>query len=98
MQMKHLIILALIGIVILLGFNIINGNRHEKNRAVALGNATPIHTTAMAMPNDKLSNSANIASQPLGKQPKAIMDNATSQINQAQQVEQERLDQVINTQ
>lgn len=98
MQMKHLIILALISIVILLGFNIINSNRHEQNRVVALSNATPIHTTATTMPYDELTNSANIASQPLGKQPKAIMDNATSQINQAQQVEQERFEQMSNAQ
>ena len=98
MQIKHLIILALVGMAVLLGFNIINGNRHEQNRAIAISNTTPIQSTATTISNDKLTNSADIASQPLRKQPKAIMDNATSQINQAQQIEQERLKQMNNTQ
>ncbi|AMN68610.1 hypothetical protein AK825_13735 [Psychrobacter sp. P11G5] len=97
MQMKHLIILALIGIVILLGFNIINGNRHEQNRAVVANSVTPTSTTTV-VPHQDTNHSVDVASQPLGKQPKAIMDNATSQINQAQKADQERLDQVINTQ
>ena len=96
MQIKHLIILALVGMAVLLGFNIINGNRHEQNRAIALSNTTSVQSTTIS--NNKLTNSIDIASQPLGKQPKAIMDNATSQINQAQQIEQERLKQMNNTQ
>ena len=34
MQMKHLIIFALAGMVILLGFNMISGSQREKNREV----------------------------------------------------------------
>ena len=34
MQIKHLIIFALAGIVVLLGFNMINGSQREKNREV----------------------------------------------------------------
>lgn len=94
MQAKHLIVLALIGIVILLGFNVINSNRHEQNRAAMLNNAKPtqIMTTSS---NHQPNNSIDIAGQPLGKQPKAIIDNATIQINQA---DQERLQQTVNTQ
>lgn len=98
MQTKHLIILALVGMAVLLGFNIINGNRHEQNRSTALGNTTSVQSKDVAISNDKLTNSVDITSQPLGKQPKAIMDNATSQINQAQQAEQERLKQMSSTQ
>lgn len=35
MEMKHVIIFAVIGIVALLGFNIINGNSREQNREIA---------------------------------------------------------------
>lgn len=97
MQAKHLVILALVGIVILLGFNIINGNRHEQNRAVAASRVTPTLTTTV-VPHQDTNHSVDVASQPLGKQPKAIIDNATNQINQAQQADQQRLDQMINTQ
>lgn len=97
MQAKHLVILALVGIVILLGFNIINGNRHEQNRAVAASSVTPTSTTTV-VPHQDTNHPVDVASQPLEKQPKAIIDNATNQINQAQQADQQRLDQMINTQ
>lgn len=97
MQAKHLIILALVGIVILLGFNIINGNRHEQNRAVVASSVT--HTSTIeVVPHQDTNHSVDVASQPLGQQPKAIIDNATSQINQAQQTDQQRLEQMNNTQ
>lgn len=97
MQAKHLIILALVGIVILLGFNIINGNRHEQNRAVVASSVTPTSTIEV-VPHQDTNHSVDVASQPLGQQPKAIIDNATNQINQAQQTDQQRLEQMNNTQ
>ena len=36
----------------------------------------------------------NRAEQPLGEQPKAIIDNVTADIKQAQQAEQQRLEQM----
>ena len=97
MQAKHLIVLALIGIVILLGFNVINSNRYEQDRAAVLNSAKPTQTMTTSS-NHQPNNSIDIASQPLGKQPKAIIDNATTQINQAQQANQERLQQTTHTQ
>ena len=88
MQMKHLIIFAVVGMVALLGFNMMNGSQREKNRqALALNDSSDLT-------NDNVSTtSANIASQPLGQQPKATLDNATAKINQAQEADAARLEQ-----
>ncbi|MGO2279477.1 MULTISPECIES: hypothetical protein [unclassified Psychrobacter] len=93
MEMKHVIIFAVIGIVALLGFNIINGNSHEQHREVAASSvaAEQTETTIVASETD-------ITSQPLSQQPKAIVDSATSKINQAQQAEQERVAQLDDAQ
>ena len=98
MQMKHLIIFALAGIVVLIGFNIFNGNRHEQNRAVAVNSDTPSETVVQAVNNDASTDSSDIASKPLGQQPKAILDKASTDIEQAEQLNQERLEQMSNTQ
>lgn len=101
MEMKHLIIFAVIGIVALLGFNVINGNSREKNREIAVSGVTsePSASTAIVSDSDAAtSSSTNIASKPLGEQPKAILDDATNKIDQAQQSEQERLDQMSSAQ
>lgn len=98
MEMKHLIIFAVIGIVALLGFNIINGNSHEKNREVATVVASEQPTAAVSDADSSKNSSANIASKPLGEQPKAILDDATNKIDQAQQSEQDRLDQMSDAQ
>ena len=99
MEMKHLIIFAVIGIVALLGFNIINGNSHEKNREVAISSTASEQPTAAVSDADSSKNPpANIASKPLGEQPKAILDDATNKIDQAQQSEQDRLDQMSDVQ
>jgi len=90
MEMKHVIIFAVIGIVALLGFNIINGNSREQNREVAASSVAaeqPDSTTATS--------DTDIISQPLSQQPKAIVDSATSKITQA---EQDRVDQLNNSQ
>lgn len=94
MQAKHFIILALIGIVILLSFNIINGKRHEQNRAVVSSSAIPTSTISAQDSNSAI----DIASQPLGNQPKAIIDNATTQINHAEQADRDRLQQMNDAQ
>ncbi|GAB2630989.1 hypothetical protein [Psychrobacter pocilloporae] len=99
MEMKHLIIFAVIGIIALLGFNIINGNSHEKNREVAVSSTVSEQPTAAISDADSSKNSsANIASKPLSQQPKAIIDDATNKIDQAQQSEQDRLEQMSNAQ
>lgn len=92
MQMKHLIIFALAGIVLLIGFNMFNSNRHE-SRIEAATSSTTSPATAISS-EDTVNTNTDIASQPLGKQPKAILDNATAQIEQAEQVSQERVEQM----
>ncbi len=108
MQMKHLIIFALASMVILLGFNMISGSQREKNREViAASNEVEKTATNAAESNDaNVSNvnvnptttTSNIASKPLGQQPKAILDKATTQIEQAEQVNQQRSEQMMDTQ
>ena len=106
MQRKHLIAFTLATIILLLGFNMMNGNRHEKNRAAQVASETPVATETAVDPNSadvdsteaNVNRSATIAVQPLGKQPKAIIDNVTADIEQAQQVEQQQLEQVDSAQ
>lgn len=87
MQKNHLIILTLAAMMLLLGFNIFNGNRHEQNRAALVDASEP----ASATTSSKDSN--DIAAQPLGEQPKA-----TTQIEQAQQSEADNLQQLDEAQ
>lgn len=97
MQMKHLIIFALVGMVALLGFNLINGNQREKDReSITTSSSTEQASNGVTESdsnNDEKNSSVDITSKPLGKQPKAILDSATTQIEQAQQADQQRLDQ-----
>ena len=84
MEMKHLIIFAVVGMVALLGFNMLNGNQRDKDIDAITTSSQP----------EKVNNgTSDIASQPLGEQPKAILDNATTKINQAQQADATRLQQ-----
>ncbi|MGP5554613.1 hypothetical protein [Psychrobacter celer] len=95
MQMKHLIIFALVGMVVLLGFNLISGHQRDKHREILVNNNSAESATA----TDAGANTGeNIASQPLGQQPKAILGDATTQIEQAQRAEQQRVAQVANAQ
>ncbi|MBK3394497.1 hypothetical protein IQ457_11195 [Psychrobacter sp. M9-54-1] len=94
MQIKHLIIFALAGIVILAGFNMISGSQREKNRE-ALAASSETENTDIVITDSKTS---DIVSQPLGQQPKAILDKASTQIEQAEQVSQQRREQIANTQ
>lgn len=94
MQIKHLIIFALSGIVILAGFNMISGSQREKNRE-ALAASSETENTDIVITDSKTS---DIVSQPLGQQPKAILDKASTQIEQAEQVSQQRSEQIANTQ
>ncbi|CAM3496539.1 hypothetical protein GCM10016272_15120 [Psychrobacter glaciei] len=96
MQMKHLIIFALAGIVLLIGFNMFNSNRHESRIAAATSSTTSPATAISS--EDTVNTNTDIASQPLGKQPKAILDNATAQIEQAEQLNQERVEQMSDAQ
>jgi len=94
MQIKHLIIFALAGIVILAGFNMISGSQREKNRE-ALAASSETENTDIVITDSKTS---DIVSHPLGQQPKAILDKASTQIEQAEQVSQQRSEQIANTQ
>jgi hypothetical protein len=102
MQKKHLIAFTLVTIFMLLGFNIINSNRHEQSRAVQVESETPVgmevNTVVESENTSSSSSSADSAAQPLGEQPKAILDKATTQVEQAQQVEQQRLETMDNAQ
>ena len=93
MQMKHLIIFALVGMVVLLGFNLISGHQRDKHREILVNNNSAESATATGANTGE-----NIASQPLGQQPKAILDDATTQIEQAQRAEQQRVAQVAKAQ
>lgn len=95
MQMKHIIIFALAGFVILIGFNMLSGSRHETNKVAV------VDSDETALSNDKsisAGNEDNIVNKPLGEQPKAILDKATTQIDQAQQADKERLEQMESAQ
>ena len=102
MQAKHLIIIAIAGIVILLGFNIINSNRHEESRIAMMSESATDNDSSSTAGDSKvetqLSINPDIASKPLGEQPKAIIDNATNKIDQAQQADAERLAQLDDAQ
>ena len=98
MQLKPLIIFILVAMVLLLGFNIINGNRHDNNRAVTVNTDTAVNTNASGTDMNSASSATDISSKPLGEQPKAIMDKATTQIDDAQEADKERLAQMDSTQ
>lgn len=95
MQIKHLIIFSLVGIMALLAFNIINDYQRDKDSEMALSSTTYEQKTTGTLVSDT-SNSNNIANKPLGEQPKAILDDATTKIDQAQQTDQARLAQMDN--
>ncbi len=99
MQRKHLIAFTLATIFMLLGFNMINNYFHEKDRAALLDkDVAAVTEISSSIANDTTDGSVDIVAQPLGKQPKAIIDNTISQIEQAQNVEQQRLEQMDNAQ
>lgn len=88
MEMKHLIIFAVFGMVALLGFNMMNGNQRDKNDDAI----TASSSSEPEMVDANGNSTSDIASQPLGQQPKAILDNATAKIDEAQQADAARLE------
>ena len=90
MQRKHLIAFTLVTIFLLLGFNIINTNRHEQSR-------TDEAQIDMASGSEAVSNNSDVAAQPLGQQPKVMIDEVTADIEQAQQADQQRLEQTLES-
>ena len=98
MEMKHIIIFALAGFVLLIGFNMMSGGRDDSNTTAVVDSNEPAPASTPTDTTTQSSASESIASQPLGQQPKAILDNATSKIDQAQQADKERLDQMSNAQ
>jgi hypothetical protein len=77
-----------------------NSNRHESRIAATTSSiATSIPPdTAISSEGNTVSTNTDIASQPLGKQPKAILDKATAKIEQAEQVNQDRVEQMSDAQ
>ena len=98
MEMKHIIIFALAGFVLLIGFNMMSGGRDDSNTTAVVDSNEPAPASKPTDTTTQSSASESIASQPLGQQPKAILDNATSKIDQAQQADKERLDQMSSAQ
>ncbi len=102
MQRKHLIAFTLVTIFLLLGFNIINTNRHEQSRSGATpvdieSESATVSESTNAESNRSQTNDTDIAAQPLGQQPKAIIDEVTADIDQAQQADQQRLEQTLES-
>lgn len=92
MQKKHLIAFTTATIFLLLGFNLVSSYFHENRRAALVDDDLSKAINSETQLNDK------IAAQPLADQPKAIIENASSQIEQAQKLEQQRLEQMDNAQ
>ena len=92
MQMKHLIILAIAGIILLIGFNVMNSDRREDNTTAVVDK----ETADSAVVTDTDTAASAIADKPLGEQPKAIMDKATTQIEQAERDNQQQVEQIEN--
>lgn len=96
MQRKHLIAFTMATIFLLLGFNIINGQQHERSRAAPVENTVPIEPieteTRTAVDMGSSNTNSDTANKPLGQQPKAIIDNVTADIEQAQQMDKDRLE------
>ncbi len=90
MQRKHLIAFTLVTIFLLLGFNIINTNRHEQSRS-------GVTSANIESESAAVSNSTDMTAQPLGQQPKAIIDEVTADIAQAQQADQQRLEKTLES-
>ncbi|MGP4950994.1 hypothetical protein ACTXGO_02310 [Psychrobacter sp. T6-1] len=87
MQRKHLIAFTLATVFMLLGFNMINNYFNQKNRAALMD-------ADVAVVKNKDEANDSISGQSLGEQPKAIIDNVTADIEQAQNLEQQRLEQM----
>ena len=90
MQPKHIIIAALIGIVALIVFNVLNSHSRPEvapvqaessSELAAQDSPTPISTTETAAPS-------------LGEQPKAILDNVHNNIDAAEAKEADNMAQV----
>ena len=72
MQIKHLIVFALVGIVALLSFNLVNGYQHDKNREIINS-----RTSTAVLDTDKaVSGSENIKN---GQKPSQNRQNITKQ-------------------
>lgn len=84
MQAKHLIVIAVLGILALIVFNLTRSPTHDVSSEFEPAVAEPSVTAA----------DETIANKPLGQQPKAIVDKASAQIEQAQQVERDRMAQI----
>lgn len=95
MQMKHLIIFAIAGIILLIGFNMMNSDRRDDTTAVVDKETTDSAVVAETYTDANTESAPSaIADKPLGQQPKAIIDKATTQIEQAEQDNHEQVKQI----
>lgn len=86
MQKKHLIAFTLASIFMLLGFNIINNRPTSPSPEPVASEPPPTVQSSEG--------SSAITTKPLGEQPKATLDKATTQIEQAEQADADRLAQM----
>ena len=82
MQAKHLIIIAILGIAGLVVFNLIN----TPTRDLATADEGTVNESSASAQNDE-----SITNKPLGQQPRAMIDQATAEIERAQQIEHDNM-------
>ena len=92
MNAKTMIIIAVVAGVALVIFNI----------AISYNDPDPVSAEIASTEATNIANTANtnddIANKPLGQQPKAILDKANNEIEQAQQLESDKMAQLENAQ
>ncbi|GAA0324732.1 hypothetical protein [Psychrobacter aestuarii] len=91
MQPKHIIIVAVIGIVALVVFNMLNSHSRPD---VALIQADISSAPATDSSNTSASTTETATAPSLGEQPKAILDNVHSSLDAAEAKEADKLTQV----
>ncbi len=88
MQSKTMIIIALVAGLALVIFNIAISYNEPDTVSAEIASTEVANTDNTANTND------DIANKPLGQQPKAILDKANNQIEQAQQLESDKMAQL----
>ncbi|WP_131668743.1 hypothetical protein [Psychrobacter pygoscelis] len=87
MPAKLLIVIAILGIAGLVVFNLINTPKHD----LATAEADTVNESSASVQSDE-----SIANKPLGQQPKAMVDQATAEIERAQQIEHDNMAQMAS--
>lgn len=89
MNAKTIIIIALVASLALVVFNV----------AISYNEPDPVSAEIAATQDSNTTNTNDdIANKPLGQQPKAMLDKANNEIDKAQQLENDKMAQIENTQ